>query len=171
MTTILFFHIIAVELVQLDFKMVEAQKTEGKVNRRRFLDYLLAGSIMVTFGAVVAAALNFIYPPKKEGGAEAVEKLEVGPIFDLPEGKAKPVVFQNKNVMVIHVKEGFFAVDMKCTHLGCMVEWDDKTSVLKCPCHAAFFDYKGNVISGPAPRALPTYKVEIMSDKIYLVGA
>ena len=170
MTTILIFYIIAAKFVYSKFKMAEIKKEEDKITRRRFLDYLLVGSILVTFGAVVGAALNFIYPPKKEGGAEAAEKLEVGPTSDLPEGKAKPVIFENKNVMVIHVKEGFFAVDMKCTHLGCMVEWEEKTLVLKCPCHAAFFDYKGNVISGPAPRALPTYRVEIMSDKIYLVG-
>lgn len=168
MTTILFFRIIAVKLVQLGLKMAEVKKEEGEIGRRRFLDYLLAGSIFVTFGAALGTAWRFIYPPKKEGGAEAAEKLEVGPTSDLPQGKAKPVVFENKNVMVIHVKEGFFAVDMKCTHLGCMVEWEEKTLVLKCPCHAGFFDYKGNVISGPPPRALPTYRVEIMSDKIYI---
>jgi Rieske Fe-S protein len=112
--------------------------------------------------------LTFVYPPRKEGGAETVERLEVGPVSDLPEGKGKPVVFRNKNVMVIHVKEGFFAVDMKCTHLGCMVEWEEDTGVLFCPCHAAYFDYKGKSISGPAPLPLPLYNVEISRDVIYV---
>ena len=145
----------------------EKEKTK-KISRRRFLDYLLGGTIVVSISSALGVIFSFIYPPKKEGGAEAQEKLEVGPASEIPEGKAKPVVFQNKNVMVIHVKEGFFAVDMKCTHLGCMVEWDLYKGVLFCPCHAAYFDYKGKVISGPAPLPLPMYKVEIIQDKIYV---
>ena len=148
-----------------------AEETKEKTNmitRRRFLDYLLGGSIVVSLSAALGVVFSFVYPPKKEGGAEAQEKLEVGPVSDLPEGKAKPVVFQGKNVMVVHVKAGFFAVDMKCTHLGCMVEWLEDKGVLFCPCHAAYFDFQGKVISGPAPLPLPLYIVEIVSDKIYV---
>lgn len=139
-----------------------------KISRRRFLDYLLGGSVVVSFGSALGAILTFVYPPKKEGGAETVQRLEVGNVSDLPEGKAKPVVFQGKNVMVVHVQEGFFAVDMKCTHLGCMVEWLEEKGVLFCPCHAAYFDYKGKVISGPAPSPLPLYNAEIAQGKIYV---
>ena len=146
----------------------EVKQDARKITRRRFLDYLLGGSIVVSLGSAVGVILTYIYPPKKEGGAETVQRLEVGDISEIPQGKAKPVVFQNKNVMIIHVKEGFFAVDMKCTHLGCMVEWDVEKGVLFCPCHAAYFDYKGKVISGPAPSPLPLYKVEIAQDKIYV---
>ena len=148
----------------------EIRVLEGKITRRRFLDYLLGASIVVSLGAVVGAVLDFVYPPQKGGGAEAQERTEVGPVSDLPEGKAKPIVFQDRNVMVIHVKAGFFAVDMKCTHLGCMVEWEADSETLKCPCHAAFFDYQGKVISGPAPKPLPQYKVEIANDVIYVAG-
>jgi Rieske Fe-S protein len=146
----------------------EVKAPEGKMTRRRFLDYLLGASIVISLGAVVGAVFDFIYPPEKGGGAEAPERLEVGPVSDLPEGKAKPVVFENRNVMVIHVKAGFFAVDMKCTHLGCMVEWLEDKQVLFCPCHAGYFDYQGRVISGPPPSPLPLYKVEIAGDNIYV---
>ncbi|MFQ6031413.1 MAG: ubiquinol-cytochrome c reductase iron-sulfur subunit [Candidatus Zixiibacteriota bacterium] len=146
------------------------EREKEKVTRRRFLNYLLGGSVLVSLGSALGVILTFIYPPKREGGAEAADRLEVGPVSDLPEGKAKPMVFQGKNVMVIHVKEGFFAVDMKCTHLGCMVEWKNDQQVLFCPCHAAYFDYKGKVISGPAPLPLPLYKVEISQDNIYVTS-
>jgi len=149
--------------------MADEVREQGKmITRRRFLDYLLGGSIAVSLSAAFGVVFSFIYPPKKEGGAEAPDRLEVSPMADLPEGKGKPVVFQNRNVMVIHVKAGFFAVDMKCTHLGCMVEWTEDKGVLFCPCHAAYFDYQGKVISGPAPSPLPSYKVEIVQDKIYV---
>jgi cytochrome b6-f complex iron-sulfur subunit len=143
---------------------------EKKISRRSFLDYLIGGSIVVSFLAVLGSILTYVYPPKKEGGAEKAERVEVAPVADLPVGKAKPVVYQGKNVMVMHVQAGLFAVDMKCTHLGCMVEWEEGPQTLKCPCHAAFFDYKGNVISGPAPKPLPLYKVEVANDIIYVTG-
>lgn len=149
--------------------MAEVAKQEAsKINRRRFLNYLLGGSLAVSLASAFGVIFTFIYPPKREGGAETVERLEVAPVSEIPQGKAKPVVFQNKNVIIIHVKEGFFAVDMKCTHLGCMVEWEVAKGVLFCPCHAAYFDYKGKVISGPAPSPLPLYKVEIAQDKVYV---
>jgi Rieske Fe-S protein len=168
LTTILFFYIITVEFVQVGLKMTEIRLEEGKITRRKFLDYILGGSIMVSLAAALGVLLRFVYPPKSEGGAEASDRLEVGLVSELPEGKAKPVVFQNKNVMVMHVKAGFFAVDMKCTHLGCMVEWLEDKGVLFCPCHAGYFDYKGNVISGPPPSPLPSFRVEIAGDKIYV---
>jgi cytochrome b6-f complex iron-sulfur subunit len=146
------------------------EKDEKKISRRSFLDYLIGGSIIVSTLAVLAGILTYIYPPKKEGGAERTEKVEVGSLADLPVGKAKPVVYQDKNVMVMHVKAGLLAVDMRCTHLGCMVEWEESSQILKCPCHAAFFDYQGKVISGPAPKPLPLYKVEVANDIIYVTG-
>ncbi len=128
-----------------------------KSPERSFLDYLIGGSIVVSFLAVLGSILTYVYPPKKEGGAEKAERVEVAPVADLPVGKAKPVVYQGKNVMVMHVQAGLFAVDMKCTHLGCMVEWEEGPQTLKCPCHAAFFDYKGNVI--PALRPNPCHYI------------
>jgi cytochrome b6-f complex iron-sulfur subunit len=141
---------------------------KGNMTRRRFLDYLLGGSILVSLGSALGVILTFIYPPKKEGGAESVERLEVADVSELPVGKAKPVVFLGHNVMVIHVQAGFFGVDMKCTHLGCLVEWLEDKGVLFCPCHAGYFDYQGKVISGPPPSPLPRYNVETANGKIYL---
>jgi len=146
------------------------EKDEKKISRRSFLDYLIGGSVVISALAVMGSILTYVYPPRKEGGAEKAERVEVAPVADLPVGKAKPVVYQGKNVIVMHVQAGLFAVDMKCTHLGCMVEWETDSQTLKCPCHAAFFDYKGTVISGPAPKPLPFYKVEVANDIIYVTG-
>ena len=144
------------------------EKEKSKIKRREFLNYLVWGSLGGAALLALGGMVTFIYPPKKQGGAEKEDRVEVGTLEELPVGKAKPVVFQGKNVMVMHVKAGFFAVDMKCTHLGCMVEWQEKNQVLFCPCHAAVFDYQGKVISGPAPSPLPTYKVEIAGEKVFV---
>lgn len=52
---------------------------------------------------------------------------------------------------------GMQAVSSICTHLGCAIE---KTSVgFQCPCHGSKYDKKGNIISGPALKDLPWYRL------------
>ncbi|WP_159881760.1 FAD-dependent oxidoreductase [Paenibacillus puerhi] len=49
-------------------------------------------------------------------------------------------------------------VDTTCTHMGCELNWNNGERTWDCPCHGSRFDYKGEVIEGPAVE--PLAKIE-----------
>ena len=59
---------------------------------------------------------------------------------------------------------GFSAV---CTHQGCTVS-SVQNGVIMCPCHGSQFNAQtGAVVSGPAPRPLPSVPVVVRSGGVY----
>ena len=53
-----------------------------------------------------------------------------------------------------------FAVDPTCTHLGCLLTWNNLDKTWDCPCHGSRFDYEGRNLYEPAFEDLKRYEVE-----------
>ncbi len=42
------------------------------------------------------------------------------------------------------------ALDLRCTHLCCLVAFDQADGVFRCPCHQSVYDSRGRRLRGPA---------------------
>jgi cytochrome b6-f complex iron-sulfur subunit len=112
-----------------------------------------------------------LWPPARRTATKG-ERVAVGDERDLPVGQGKIVSAGDKPVILVHTAQGgvkgFSAI---CTHLGCIVNWQQSRGFIQCPCHDGRFNpVTGAVISGPPPRPLSPVPVSIENGKIYVEG-
>jgi len=70
---------------------------------------------------------------------------------DLKPGEGKVVEYNSKKIAVYKDDmEKIHAVSAVCTHLGCIVHWNNAEKTWDCPCHGSRFKINGHVIEGPA---------------------
>ncbi|UJH91058.1 FAD-dependent oxidoreductase [Antarcticibacterium sp. 1MA-6-2] len=70
---------------------------------------------------------------------------------NIPPGEAQVVKIDNKKVAVYRTNGGEFrAFSAVCTHMGCIVNWNNAEKSWDCPCHGTRFDVEGEVLEGPA---------------------
>jgi len=118
---------------------------------------------------VLTPIIAYLWPPARSSATKG-ERVAVGDEKDLPAGQGKVVSAGDKPVIVVHTSQGGVkAYSAVCTHLGCVVEWQQSRGFIQCPCHDARFNpATGAVISGPAPSPLPPVRVNIEGGKIYV---
>jgi glycine/D-amino acid oxidase-like deaminating enzyme/nitrite reductase/ring-hydroxylating ferredoxin subunit len=84
---------------------------------------------------------------KRQSGTEEAGELApgAGAIFDVDGTK----------VAVCREGDGtLHGVSAACTHLGCIVSWNDAERSWDCPCHGSRFATDGTVLQGPATKPL-----------------
>lgn len=138
------------------------------ITRRRSLQLLLALSVTATFAGIVVPIISYLWP--KESGAGYGGPTDVGSTTDFAVGSGTVVSVGDKPVMVVNTKAGGLkAYTAICTHLGCVVQWDDRKDIIHCPCHDGFFNpANGTVVSGPPPKPLTAYELAVKDGHVLI---
>ena len=135
------------------------------MKRRNFLDIFFGGSLLATIAAFLYPVVRYVLPSKTTGATQnSVTAAKAG---ELPPNAAKVFKFGSAPAVLVNTAEGtLVALSAVCTHLTCTVRYDGDTGTLFCPCHNGRFDLSGNVLSGPPPRPLETFTVEVSGPDI-----
>jgi glycine/D-amino acid oxidase-like deaminating enzyme/nitrite reductase/ring-hydroxylating ferredoxin subunit len=84
----------------------------------------------------------------------------VDSVTDIPPGSGAVVRLEGRRCAVYRDEAGYTSVlSARCTHLGCLVQFNDAERVWECPCHGSRFGTDGSVLHGPATRPLEPREV------------
>ena len=112
-------------------------------------------------------SLKFITPPKRKSKfrrifAASLSELQINQSRKLKDLRGKELVLVRTGDREVK------ALSTVCTHLGCAVHWKSDKNIFFCPCHDGVFDPNGKVVSGPPPKDLSSYDVELEGDNVYV---
>ncbi|HXU26935.1 MAG TPA: Rieske 2Fe-2S domain-containing protein, partial [Bacteroidia bacterium] len=81
---------------------------------------------------------------------------------EIEKEEGKIVKLDGKKMGAYRNQDGkLFLVSAECTHLKCMVKWNNDEKSWDCPCHGSRFTYSGKVINGPANTDLLSYSEDV----------
>ncbi len=113
-------------------------------------DFLGIAGVASAAAAVAFSVIGMLRLPKPRVLPDVSSVVRLGKPAEFPPGTI--AMRPRQKVCVVSTDEGISVVSLVCTHLGCIVKLT-KTGY-ECPCHGSKFDDDGEVLAGPAPRAL-----------------
>ena len=134
--------------------------------RRSFLVKIVGGIGAAVAISTIYPVIKYIVPPVKQ--FSNLNEQVVGKASDVPENSGKIFQFNKDKVIVINDNGQLTACSAVCTHLGCLVHWDNAQNLISCPCHGAKYKQTGEIISGPQPLPVPVFKARVEGENIII---
>jgi len=139
------------------------QEGSNAFDRRRFLDALLTVGFVSTAVAMAYPVARFLVPPAS--GEPPIDTVVAGRAGALRPNSAAIFKFGAAPASSYATADGDLrAFSAVCTHLDCTVQFKADTSELWCACHNGMYDLGGNVVSGPPPRGLQKFTVNLRGE-------
>jgi Rieske Fe-S protein len=153
---------------------------KAELNRRKFMEigvYTITGAIAAVSGVALtrfAVGTSFeknkskwieLDPEEVQGADEEFARV----VLEYEQKDGWLTATTRSLAYVKQVKEDeVIAISASCSHLGCIVTWDDEQKIFKCPCHDGRYDGEGRVVSGPPPGPLRRHKTRMEDGTILL---
>ena len=124
---------------------------------------MLGVGFVSTAVAIAYPVSRYLIPPAS--GEPATASVVIGKASALKPNSGTIFKFGSKPGIVVRTAEGDVrAFSAVCTHLDCTVQFKTDTSQLWCACHNGTYDLGGNVVSGPPPRGLEKFIVNLRGE-------
>ena len=124
---------------------------------------MLAVGFVSTAAAIAYPVARYLVPP--DSGEAATNSVVAGKAAALKPNSGMIFPFGSKPAIVVRAADGqLSAFSAVCTHLECTVQFKPDASQLWCACHNGLYDLAGNVVSGPPPRNLERFAVNLRGE-------
>ena len=135
--------------------------------RRKFINLILGGGLLGWLASTLYPVISYLIPPARSEAR--VRSVKAGSVDQFKLNSSKIIKFGRIPVILIRKIDGqFVALSATCTHLGCIIKWEEDKERFFCPCHKGIFDKTGEVLGGPPPRPLDQYKVEVENRLVFI---
>ena len=109
-------------------------------NRDEMKNVLVQSTNSLVLDKFKSANMSFDEIANNSGSIIEIRKEKIG-VYKSPSGK-------------------IYAVKPICTHLGCLLSWNDVDKTWDCPCHGSRFDFQGKNLYDPAFKDLEVYSFD-----------
>ncbi len=146
--------------------------------RRSFMARFALGALLLAIAGQAWAWLRALVPNVLY---EEPKRMKIGIPDRFPEGAT---FLEDQHVFVVRERNTLYAISSTCTHLGCTVKMIrlaqpkkvklggqlvEEQREFHCPCHGSKYYGDGTNYSGPAPKPLSRYKLEVSPDDGQLI--
>jgi cytochrome b6-f complex iron-sulfur subunit len=146
--------------------MTEATLEPGP-SRRGFINWFLCTSAGAFLVSVLYPLSRYLIPPEAgESTAGTVTLADVKP--DAVKANTGQIFkFGSRPGILVRTPTGDLrAFSAVCTHLNCTVQYRPDLTQIWCACHNGHYDLNGKNVSGPPPRPLEAYTVNVRGNQV-----
>ena len=134
--------------------------------RRGFVNWLLSTSAGAFVLSVVYPVSRYLVPPPAGESTAASVTIALKP-DEVKPNTGQIFKFGSKPAILVRTAAGELrAFSAVCTHLNCTVQYRPDLAEIWCACHNGHFDLKGQNVSGPPPRPLDAYVINVRGSQI-----
>jgi Rieske Fe-S protein len=149
-----------------------ACRTEGAAvdtlatSRRGFVNLLLGSGVGAMLVSVLYPVVRYLIPPKSGEPTTANVTIPWKPT-EIRVNAGRIFRFGSQPGLLIRTPAGELrAFSAVCTHLNCTVQYREGKQDIWCACHDGVYDLHGKNVSGPPPRPLEDYRVQVKGEQI-----
>jgi Rieske Fe-S protein len=145
---------------------MEDRALGGDATRRGFVNWMLGTSVGAFLISVLYPVARYLVPPMVGESTAASVTLPIKP-GDVKPNTGQIFKFGSRPAILVRTSAGDLkALSAVCTHLNCTVQYRPDLSHIWCACHNGHFDLNGQNISGPPPRPLDAFVVNVRGNQI-----